>query len=225
MMLSIDSSAKSAAVAVTDGDRVLAEGFENSGYTHSETLLPLVDETLKKADTSIDKIDSFAVTNGPGSFTGLRIGCALVKGLAGKSPCYPVPTLLALAYNCIDEEGIVIPMMDARRAQTYTASFRVHNGKVDRLTEDRAIAVSELETEILTYINKGERVIVPGDGAYLLSEMISSLVTLPKYPLILGISVARAAQNIFPVSAEQLGLRYLRLSQAEREKKEKENLK
>jgi len=198
---------------------------ENSGYTHSETLLPLVDETLKKAGTSIDKIDSFAVTNGPGSFTGLRIGCALVKGLAGKSPCYPVPTLLALAYNCIDEEGIVIPMMDARRAQTYTASFRVHNGKADRLTEDRAIAVSELETEILTYINKGERVIVPGDGAYLLSEKISSLVTLPKHPLILGISVARAAQNISPVSAEQLGLRYLRLSQAERERQEKENLK
>ena len=225
MMLSIDSSAKSAAVAVTDGQRLLAAGFDNSGYTHSETLLPLVDETLKKAGKSIDDMDAFAVTNGPGSFTGLRIGCALVKGLAGDKPCFPVPTLLALAYNCVDEEGIIIPMMDARRAQTYTASFRVKNGKIERLVEDRAIAVTELEKEISSYIKNGERVLVPGDGAYLLSEELAAVVTVPAHPLILGKSVALAVQNISSVPACELGLRYLRLSQAEREKKEKQNLK
>lgn len=225
MMLSIDSSAKSAAVAVTDGGALLAAGFENSGYTHSETLLPLVDATLQKAGVTIDKIDAFAVTNGPGSFTGLRIGCALVKGMAGQVPCYPVPTLLALAYNCIEENGIVIPMMDARRAQTYTATFRVKDGEVERLTEDRAVAVTQLEEEMSSYINNGERVFVPGDGAYLLSEGMAALVTVPAHPLILGNSVALAAQNISPVSAADLGLRYLRLSQAEREKKERENSK
>lgn len=224
MMLSIDSSAKSTAVAVTDENKLLAEGFENSGYTHSETLLPLVDATLKKAGKSIDDIDSFAVTNGPGSFTGLRIGCALVKGMACDKPCYPVPTLLALAYNCIYENAIVIPMMDARRCQTYTATFRVKDGRVERLSEDRAIAVAELEDEIISHIKQRERVCVLGDGVYLLSEQTADLV-VPDDPLILGRSVAMAAQNILPVSATELGLRYLRLSQAEREKQEKESLK
>ncbi|MBR5782623.1 MAG: tRNA (adenosine(37)-N6)-threonylcarbamoyltransferase complex dimerization subunit type 1 TsaB [Clostridia bacterium] len=218
ILLSVDASAKSAAVAVTDGEILLAEGFENSGFTHSETLLPLVDATLKKAGKSIDEIDAFAVTNGPGSFTGLRIGCALVKGLAGDKPCYPVPTLSALAYNCIDCEGVVIPMMDARRQQTYTATFAVQEGKISQITEDRAIAVEQLENEILSYLDQGKKVYVPGDGAYLLSEDVAQQVQKPAHPLILGISVAKATQNIDPVSAVELGLRYLRLSQAERER-------
>ena len=184
-----------------------------------------MDDTLKRAGKTIDDMDAFAITNGPGSFTGLRIGCALVKGMAGDKPCYPVPTLLALAYNCIDSDGIVIPMMDARRSQTYTATFRIKGGAVERLSEDRAIAVDELEEEIASYIAEGQRVYVPGDGAYLLSERTAALVAIPDHPLIIGNSVALAAQNISSVSAGELGLRYLRLSQAEREKKEKEKTK
>ncbi len=225
LLLSVDSSAKSAAVAVTDGDRVLAEGFENNGYTHSETLLPLIDTTLQKAGKTIDDIDIFAVTNGPGSFTGLRIGCALVKGMAGDLPCKAVPTLSALAYNCVGENGIVIPMMDARRAQTYTATFSVKNGKVEQITADRAIAVEDLEKEILSFIAQGERVIVLGDGRHLLSTQVSSKVELFEQPLILGRSVAKAAEKIESVSAKDLGLHYLRLSQAEREKQEREKNK
>lgn len=221
LLLSVDSSAKSAAVAVTEGENVLAEGFENSGFTHSETLLPLIDDTLKKAGKTIDDIDAFAVTNGPGSFTGLRIGCALVKGLAGDKPCFAVPTLLALAYNCDEYEGLVIPMMDARRQQTYTATFEVKDGCVIRITDDRAIAVAELENEMRDYLAMGKQIIVSGDGAYLLSEEMKALVILPARPLIVGGSVAKAAKNISSISADRLGLRYLRLSQAERERIEK----
>lgn len=225
LLLSIDSSAKSAAVAVTDGEVLLAEGFENSGYTHSETLLPLVDATLTKAGKRIEDIETFAVTNGPGSFTGLRIGCALVKGMAGDKPCYAVPTLRALAFNCVEESALVIPMMDARRAQTYTATFTASDGQIEQITGDRAIAVDELEKEILSYVEKGKRVIVLGDGRHLLSDAVAKQVELFENPLILGNSVAKAAEGLSPISAADLGLQYLRLSQAEREKQEKENKK
>ena len=223
IMLCVDASGKSAAVAVAQGEQILAQGFENSGFTHSETLLPLVDETLKKAGKSIDDIDAFAVTNGPGSFTGLRIGCALVKGLAGDKPCYPVPTLTALAYNCSEHTGVVIPMMDARRKQTYTATFEVCEGQVRQIVEDRAISVEQLEEEIEKYLNEGISVMVPGDGAYLLNPALMDRVIIPDQPLIVGASVAKAAAQICQVSAGELGLRYLRLSQAEREKIEREN--
>lgn len=225
LLLSIDSSAKSAAVAVTDGETLLAEGFENSGYTHSETLLPLVDATLTKAGKKIEDIEAFAVTNGPGSFTGLRIGCALVKGMAGDKPCYAVPTLRALAFNCVGESALVIPMMDARRAQTYTATFTAKDGQIEQITDDRAISVEELEREILAYVEKGNRVIVLGDGRHLLSDAVAKQVELFENPLILGNSVAKAAEGLSPISAADLGLQYLRLSQAEREKQEKENKK
>lgn len=217
-LLSVDASGKSAAVAVTEDGKLIAEQFVKNGFTHSETLLPLVDTTLRQAGLSIEDIDEFAVTNGPGSFTGLRIGCAMIKGLAADKPCRPVPTLLALAYNCIEQNGIVIPMMDARCHQTYTATFEIKNKTVVRLCEDRAIAVEQLEKEIENYILDHKTVIVPGDGAYLLRPTVSESVILPKTPLIIGQSVAKAAQDIPSVPAEELSLRYLRLSQAERER-------
>ncbi len=220
ILLSLDASAKSAAVAVSDGDDILAESFINNGYTHSETLLPLVAKTLEKAGKTISQVDAFALTNGPGSFTGLRIGCATVKGLAGERPCYPVPTLLALAYSA-GEEGLIIPMMDARRQQTYTAVYRCRAGKVEQLVQDRAISVAELEEEMKGYLADGERIVVPGDGGYLLSEELKEKVFFPEQPLITATGVAAAAKEIQSVPAGELGLRYLRLSQAEREKKEK----
>lgn len=220
-ILCLDASGKSAAVAVVRDGAVLAQAFENSGFTHSETLLPLVDTTLQKAGVAIENIDLFAVTNGPGSFTGLRIGAALCKGLAGDKPCVPVPTLSALAYTQVRHDGIIIPMMDARCKQTYTAAFRCADGQIERLTPDRAIAVAELEGEIEQYISEGNTVIVPGDGGYLLGECVADKVTFPDQPLISGESVYLAAQNIQPVSADRLGLEYLRLSQAEREKNQK----
>ena len=223
IMLCVDSSGKSAATALTKDGVVLAEAFENNGFTHSQTLLPLVAQTLEKAGVSIDEVDAFAVTNGPGSFTGLRIGCALVKGLAGNRPCIGVPTLLALAYNAIAQNGVVIPMMDARCNQVYTASFEVCNRKITRLSDDRAVSVAELSTEIEALCGQGKQVIVLGDGAYLLPPQTAQRVCLMEKDklLVLGQSVALAAGHLQPVSAEKLGLCYLRLSQAEREKKMK----
>lgn len=219
-LLCVDASGKSAAVAVEEDGQILSDGFENSGFTHSETLLPLIDSTLQKAGRTIEDIDEFAVTNGPGSFTGLRIGAALVKGLAGERLCIPVPTLLALGYNAISETGVVIPMMDARCNQVYTAVFKAKDQTLHRLTEDRAIAVTELEEKIRFYLADGETVIVLGDGAYLLQEEIAKqVVFLPEEKrLIIGRSIALAARDCERVSATALGLRYLRLSQAEREK-------
>ncbi len=220
ILLSVDSSGKSAAVAVTRQGQLLAESFENNGFTHSETLLPLVQRTLQQAGIQIDQVDGFAVTNGPGSFTGLRIGCAMIKGLAGDKPCFPVPTLWALAHMA-QKDGIIIPMMDARRNQTYTATFQMKEGRIHQLQEDRAIDVMQVEKEVLSYLSQGQRVTVVGDGAYLLSENVASKVEIPAHSLICGSAVARAAQHVEAVSAASLGLRYLRLSQAEREKLEK----
>ena len=222
-LLSVDASGKSAAAAVTEDGVLLADGFENNGFTHSETLLPLVDSVQKQAGVPIGEIDAFAVTTGPGSFTGLRIGCALVKGLAGDRSCFGVPTLKALAYGLRDEHGIVIPMMDARCCQVYTASFEVENGIVRQIVDDRAVAVDEVAEEIRSFLAAGKRVTVPGDGAYLLPADVAEKIAVvpPEKKLIHGASVAAAAVESEAVDAARLTLNYLRLSQAEREKNKK----
>ncbi len=219
-LLSVDASGKSAAVAVTEDGALIADGFENNGFTHSETLLPLVDSVLKEAGLRIGEIDGFAVTTGPGSFTGLRIGCALVKGLAGDKPCRGVSTLKALAYNLKERTGVIVPLMDARCRQVYTAAFESENGEVRRILSDRAVAVEEIVREIRAFLAAGRRVFVLGDGAYLLPPDIRELVETapPDDLLVRGASVAAAAASEEPVSAEKLTLQYLRLSQAEREK-------
>ncbi len=226
IMLSVDSAGKSAAVAVTKDEALIAEGFENNGLTHSQTLLPLIEKTLNDAGLTIDDIDVFAVTNGPGSFTGLRIGCALVKGMAGEKPCIAVPTLAALAHNLpLVTSGYIIPMMDARRAQVYTATFKVQDGVLQRCKEDTAQSVDSLRQEIDEYLAAGDEVWLVGDGAYLLQTETGVHIPAGDECLLRGQSVASAAKNIEQVSASCLGLRYLRLSQAEREKKEREEMK
>ena len=219
LMLSIDSSGKSAAVAVTDGEKLIAGGFENSGYTHSQTLLALVDDTLRHAGVETGDIGEFAVTCGPGSFTGLRIGCALVMGLAGPRPCVAVPTLLALAYNLIDRDGVVIPVLDARCAQVYTAAFRIRSGRVRRIAGDMAVSARSAAGMANELAGKGDSVRILGDGAYLLEGLVTPPVNQEEdKPLITGESVARAAAGLERCSAADLRLSYLRLSQAERER-------
>ena len=129
-MLSIDASGKTAAVAVTDGGELLAQSFTDAGLTHSQTLLPMVDSVLRLAGVDISQIDEFALTAGPGSFTGLRIGAALVMGLAGARLCRPVSTLEALSYNMLERRAVIIPVMDARRHQVYTAAFQSEGKKL-----------------------------------------------------------------------------------------------
>ena len=218
MLLSMDSSAVTASVALTDGEEIIKSEFVNSGLTHSETLLPMIARVMDGHKYS--ELDGIAITAGPGSFTGVRIGVATVKGLAFNDdiPCYSVSTLEAIAYNFVDENAVVCAVMDARRMQFYNALFRVQNGKVERLCDDRAISIEDLRNELKQYDN----VIIAGDGANLCFRNIElencSLADDDRiYQNAIG--VAKAAKNKNAISPKALMPVYLRQSQAERELK------
>lgn len=218
MLLSMDSSAVTASVALTDGDEIIKSEFVNSGLTHSETLLPMITRVMDGRKYS--ELDGIAITAGPGSFTGVRIGVATVKGLAFNDdiPCYSVSTLEAIAYNFVDENAVVCAVMDARRMQFYNALFRVQNGKIERLCDDRAISIEDLRNELKQY----DKVIIAGDGANLCFRNIElENCTLADENRIYqnAVGVAKAAQNKNAISPKALMPVYLRQSQAERELK------
>lgn len=218
MLLSLDSSAVTASVALTDGDRVIKSEFVNSGLTHSETLLPMVKRVM--GDNEFSSLDAVAITAGPGSFTGVRIGVATVKGIAfaGNIPCYGVSTLEAIAYNFVDENCIVCAVMDARRMQFYNAIFKVENGTVSRLTPDRAISIDDLREELKQY----DSVIIAGDGAPLCSQNIAldnCKIAADDKIYQNALSVAKCVKNKKPIAPTALMPVYLRQSQAERELK------
>lgn len=224
-ILAIDSSAISAGCAIVDGDSVTAESFVRVGLTHSETLLPMVAHTLANAKLTAEQIDCFAVSSGPGSFTGIRIGAAAVKGMAftRNTPCVGVSTLEAIAWNCSAVNGIVCSVMDARRQQVYNALFSFDGDRMTRLCDDRAISIEELTDELSA---RSEAVFLVGDGALLCYESMKD--RLPDVRLVpehlryaRGYGVAMAAKRIMEeqgtVSPETLVPTYLRPSQAERE--------
>lgn len=218
MLLSMDSSAVTASVALTDGDEIIKSEFVNSGLTHSETLLPMITRVMDGRKYS--ELDGIAITAGPGSFTGVRIGVATVKGLAFNDdiPCYSVSTLEAIAYNFVDKNAVVCAVMDARRMQFYNALFRVQNGKVERLCDDRAISIEDLRNELKQY----DKVIIAGDGAKLCFQNIElENCALADDDRIYqnAVGVAKAAQNKNAISPKALMPVYLRQSQAERELK------
>lgn len=218
MLLSMDSSAVTASVALTDGDEIIKSEFVNSGLTHSETLLPMITRVMDGRKYS--ELDGIAITAGPGSFTGVRIGVATVKGLAFNDdiPCYSVSTLEAIAYNFVDKNAVVCAVMDARRMQFYNALFRVQNGKVERLCDDRAISIEDLRNELKQY----DKVIIAGDGAKLCFQNIElENCTLADEDRIYqnAVGVAKAAKNKNAISPKALMPVYLRQSQAERELK------
>lgn len=218
MLLSVDSSAVTASVALTDGEKVIKSEFINAGLTHSETLLPMIKSVME--GHSFDELEAIAVTAGPGSFTGVRIGVATVKGLAFNSdiPCIPVSVLEAIAHNFCDEDCIVCAVMDARRMQFYNALFEVKNGEVHRLCADRAISIDDLRKEVSGY----DRVIAAGDGAVLFCENIgldNVILADEEKRWQNGVGVSKAALNKEKISAAALMPVYLRLSQAERELK------
>lgn len=218
MVLSLDSSAVTASVALTDGEKVIKSEFVNSGLTHSEILLPMIKRVMQGYEYK--DLDAIAVTAGPGSFTGVRIGVATVKGLAFNynTPCYSVSTLEAIAYNFTDTDCIVCAVMDARRMQFYNAVFSVKNGCVSRLCKDRAISVEELREDLKQY----DKVIIAGDGAKLCYDNIGldNCCLAPDDKIYQNaISVAKASLNKETVSPKTLMPVYLRLSQAERELK------
>lgn len=161
-ILSFESSAVSASVALTDGTKLVAQSFQNCGHTHSRTLLPMAESLLAGCGVTMNDVDAIAVAAGPGSFTGLRIGVATVKGLAFPSgkPCAGVSTLEAMARGLEVLEGNLCCVMDARGGQVYNALFRWENDVLIRLTEDRAIKLDELAAEI----GSSTQILV-GDGA------------------------------------------------------------
>lgn len=218
MLLSVDSSAVTASAALTDGDKILKSEFMNTGLTHSETLLPMIKRVM--GDTDYSSLDAIAITAGPGSFTGVRIGVATAKGLAfvNNTPCVSVSTLEAIAHNFVDRDCIVCAVMDARRMQFYNALFEVKNGKVNRLTPDRAISIDDLREELKQFDN----VIIAGDGAKLCFENIgmdNCMIAEDDLVYQNAIGVARAARNKDKISPKALMPVYLRQSQAERELK------
>lgn len=229
-ILALESSASPASTAVLEDGKLLARFQLNTGLTHSQTLLPMVNSALKCAGLTIHEIDRIAVSAGPGSFTGVRIGVATVKGLCfpEDKPCTPVSTLEAMAYNFLGENAVVFALMDARRSQVYRAVFRIFQKKVFRLTEDGACSIESLKDDILQRAN--EKIIFAGDGAALCYERLKGeckRITLApeniRYQDAYGVAMAASGKETIPASA--LMPVYLRLPQAERELKLKKEVK
>lgn len=219
MVLGIDSSAISAGCAITDGDKIVAEEYLNTTHTHSETLLPMIKSVLSKAGIGIEDLDYVAVSGGPGSFTGIRIGISCVKGLCDGVgiPCVSVSTLEAIAYNFVQINAIICVCMDARCKQVYNALFQSENGVITRLCEDRAITVDSLLSEISDLNGK---IILAGDGAELAYRSANGQYMLapPALRFQRGSGVCFASEKYPQIRCESLMPSYLRLSQAERER-------
>ena len=229
LILAFETSAKAASVALHDGSRLLGESYQNTGLTHSQTLMVMAEDLLKQCGKTARDVTAVAVAEGPGSFTGVRIGVAAAKGFAwgGELSCYGVSTLEAMAKSLGIHRGYVCPVMDARRSQVYNALFYVNCGVYTRIREDRAISLQDLGEDLQ---NLQEPVFLVGDGSVLcynsLSEDVSGLV-LPaehrQHQRAAGVALVAAEK----IAAGEVGdgnaltPNYLRLSQAEREKLEK----
>lgn len=233
LILAFETSAKAASVALSDGKKLLAESYQNTGLTHSQTLLPMAQELIRSCGYQPEQVDAVAVAAGPGSFTGVRIGVAAAKGFAwgAETPCYGVSTLEAMALQLGAWDGLVVPVMDARRSQVYTATFSVQEGKVERLCEDRAISLEDLGQELK---NVKKPIFLVGDGSVLcyntLKETVPGLILPPEHRMhqrAAGVALAAAAMLEAGIAGDgaQLVPNYLRLSQAERERMERENNK
>ena len=223
-VLALETSAKACSAAVTEDGRVLASAFQCTGLTHSRTLMPMVEAMLKNAELVLADCDAVAVANGPGSFTGIRIGVSAAKGLAFsiEKPAVGVSTLEAMARNVAFADSLVVCAMDARRQQVYNAVFRSEGGRLTRLTPDRPIALADLAAELA---DSPLPKIIVGDGAVLCYNHLSEAgipCTMPPPHLLHqnAVSVALAAEEILAAgggqTAQELAPVYLRPAQAER---------
>jgi tRNA threonylcarbamoyladenosine biosynthesis protein TsaB len=228
--LAFDSTAKVATVAVLSDERVIASYTIDNGFTQSELLLPMAESLIKSLKLKFSEVDLYATSVGPGSFTGVRIGAALVKGLAfGRDiPCASVSTLDALAENLRGIQGIIVPVMDARRGQVYSALFRCDGENLEKLTEDMAISINNLGEMLKEY--QGESIYLVGDGYEvarrgLIQCEVSLMVTPEGLRNESATSVGRVALRQYnegkTVSDSELSPTYLRLPQAERERLER----
>ena len=233
LILAFETSAKAASVALMDENKLLGEHYQNTGLTHSQTLMVMAEDVLKQCGKTVSDVTAVAVAEGPGSFTGVRIGVAAAKGFAwgGEVPCYGISTLEAMAESLGIWQGYVCPCMDARRNQVYNALFYVNHGVLERVTQDRAIALSDLSQELKKLDGP---IFLVGDGAKLccntLSGSVPGLILPPEHrqhQRAVGVAILAAKK----IAAGEYGdgnaltPNYLRLSQAERERMERQKKK
>ncbi len=224
-ILAMDTSAKAASVCLASEEKIIGEFFINTSLTHSQTLVPMIEQLCEKSEVSMESIDAVAINAGPGSFTGVRIGVAAAKGIAFQHniPCVSVSTLESMAYNMLGSDCVVCALMDARCSQVYNAMFRVTEERVERLCDDRAISLTDLKLDLRNYT---EKVVFVGDGARI---AFKSLENPPENVFLAPID--RISQNAVSVAcaafkqikkgntltpAELMPV-YLRLPQAQRE--------
>ena len=233
LTLAFETSAKAASVALTENGKLLGESYQNTGLTHSQTLMVMAEDLLKQCGKTVSDLTAVAVAEGPGSFTGVRIGVAAAKGMSWGAgiPCYGVSTLEAMAVSLGAYEGYVCGCMDARRSQVYNALFLVDHGEIQRISEDRAIALEDLKTE-LEHIDGP--IFLVGDGSNLthktLAGEIPDLVLPPEHRMhqrAVGVALLAEQKQTAGETGDgnALSPNYLRLSQAERERMEKQNKK
>ena len=225
-ILAIDSSGLVATIAILEEDNMLAEYTLNYKKTHSQTLLPMLDEIVRRMDFDINTIDAIAVAAGPGSFTGLRIGSATAKGLglALDKPIIPVPTVDGIAYNMCGTSGVICPLMDARRNQTYTGLYTFDGDQMKCIFGQKAVMLGEIIDEINQL---GRKVIFLGDGVPVFKSYIEEHIQVPYSYAPIHLNQQRAGalgalalqyyhEGKYESAAEHQP-DYLRLSQAERE--------
>lgn len=230
-ILGLDSSGLVASVAVVCDDNLLGEYTVNYKKTHSQTLLPMLDEVAQMIELDLRTIDAIAIAGGPGSFTGLRIGSATAKGLglALDKAIINVPTVDALAYNLVGHRDVVCPLMDARRNQTYTGLYRFEQNELIVLREQCAIGIDEIVNDIN---ERGMAVVFLGDGVPVFKDYIAEHLTVPysfapahmnkqRAGAVATLGLRYMAEGCYE-TAEAHKPEYLRLSQAERERSEQQ---
>ncbi len=233
-LIALDSSGLTASVAILEDDILRAEYTVDYKKTHSQTLLPMLDEITRMIGLDTASIDAIAVASGPGSFTGLRIGSATAKGLAMalQKPIVEVPTLAGLAYNLFGARGLICPIMDARREQVYNGLYRFRGGTLLTAEDQRALAVAELAEELNDRFQGEEQILFLGDGVAVYREQLDALLTVPHLYAPASCGRQRAA-SVGALGAVLLregkaipSFRhapvYLRKSQAEREREARE---
>lgn len=232
-ILAVDTSATSASVCIANENKIIGEFSINTSITHSQTLIPMIEQVMKNTGFSMDEIDAVAVNAGPGSFTGVRIGVAAVKGIAFSRdlPCVSISTLESMAYNMLNSDCIVCAVMDARCSQVYNAMFRINGNCVERLTDDRALALTDLKIDLQKY---KEKIVLVGDGAeicynYFDKSLENVVLSSSNVRIQKASSVACAAfksiKNADTMTVAELMPVYLRLPQAQRELNKKLGVK
>lgn len=233
-ILCLECSAAPASVAIIDNGKIVGSSFVNIKLTHSQTLMPMVKSLLKSSLLTVNDIEGIAVSVGPGSFTGIRIGISAAKGLgfAKKLPCVGVSTLGAMAENFKGRNCYVCAVMDARCNQVYNAIFEITDNSISRICEDRALRCDELATEIKELSQKSDKeIIICGDGTEIFFKYVSEAENVKAAPEIyrfqnaaaVGLTAYKDFISGNTVTTNELLPVYLRLPQAERELKAKNN--